>query len=368
MYAVETIADEAALAEHAPEWAVLDTGLSPRTPFSSPLWCMTWWCHFARRGLGARDRMRVLAVRDGGRLVAVAPMMVTSRPSVGPIQARELQFFGADASMTEMRGPVCRPEDAEAVVAALYTHLEACASEWDWVQWRGLRKAEPAAEWAHAALPLDRYAEQTDHYLTLPATWQEFRAGLPRNIKESLRKCYNSLTRDGHAFEFRVVSTPGEAAVALRRFLELHRERAHVTGKVDHTDVFAKPASRRFLLDYGLALARAGDLRVFQLAVGDVVVATRIGIVLGEELYLYYSGYEPAWGRYSVMTTVVAESIRWAIENGFKVVNLSTGTDVSKMRWRPQQVVFASGYQVSSTLRARLAFAALEIVRRRRRG
>ena len=347
MYAVETIADEAAMAALASEWAVLDAGLSPRTPFSSPLWCMTWWRHFARTGLGVRDRMQVLAVRDGGRLVAVAPMMLTSRPSVGPIQARELQFFGADAYMTELRGPVCRPEDVEAVVAALDAHLTACASEWDWVQWRGLRKTEPTAERAHATLRLDRYSELTDHYLPLPDTWEELRAGLPRNIKESLRKCYNSLARDGHVFEFRAVSAPDEAEAALRRFLELHRGRAHVTGTVDHIDVFAKPESRRFLLDYGPALAEAGDLRVFQLVVGGAVVATRLGIVLGDELYLYYSGYDPDWGRYSVMTTAVAESIRWAIENGFKVVNLSTGTDVSKMRWRPQQVVFAGGYQVS---------------------
>jgi CelD/BcsL family acetyltransferase involved in cellulose biosynthesis len=366
MYSVETITDEAGLARLAPEWAALDAGLSPRGPFSSPLWCRTWWRHFARTGLAARDRMRVLAVRDGARLVAVAPMMLTSRPSVGPIRARELQFFGADAYMTEMRGPVCRPEEADAVVAALDAHLRTRASEWDWVQWRGLRKAEPGAAWAHAALPLDRYAELTDHYLPLPATWDAFRAGLPRNIKESLRKCYNSLARDGHAFELRVVAAPEEADGALRRFLDLHRGRAQAAGTVDHIDVFADPRTRRFLLDYGRALAEAGDLRVFQLVIAGEVVATRIGIVLGEELYLYYSGYDPAWGRYSVMTTVVAEAIGWAIGHGFRVVNLSTGTDVSKMRWRPQQVVFAGGYQISPRFRARLAFASLEAVRRRR--
>lgn len=366
MYSVETITDEAGLARLAPEWAALDAGLSPRTPFSSPLWCATWWRHFARSRLSARDRMRVLAVREGTRLAGVAPMMLTTRPSVGPIRARELQFFGADAYMTELRGPVCRPEESDAVVAALDAHLKARASEWDWVQWRGLRKAEPEAAWPHAALPLDGYAELTDHYLTLPATWEAFRGGLPRNIKESLRKCYNSLARDGHAFGLRVVSGPEEAEAALRTFLDLHRGRAAVTGTVDHIDVFAAPETRRFLLDYGAALARAGELRVFQLVVGEAVVATRIGIVLGRELYLYYSGYDPAWGRYSVMTTAVAEAIRWAIGEGFSLVNLSTGTDVSKMRWRPQQVVFAGGYQVAPTARARLAFRSLEAMRRRR--
>jgi len=56
---------------------------------------------------------------------------------------------------------------------------------------------------------------------------------------------------------------------------------------------------------------------------------------VGDALYLYYSGYDPAFGDYSVMTTTVAEAIKYAIEHGFRRVNLSTGSDVSKTRWNP---------------------------------
>ena len=368
MMNVQTLADEAALAALIPEWERLDASLSPRTPFTSPLWCLTWWRQFRRDTLRVHDEMRVFAVRDeAGDLVGVAPMMLTRRPAIGPIRTRELQFFGADPYVTELRGPVCRPEQGAAVLAALGRHLGEVERDWDWVQWRGLRRADTDEGSRAGEPPLDQYSELSNYYLDLPPTWEAFRAGLSRNIKESLRKCYNSLARDGHAFELRVVEDPAEAGPALRLFLDLHRARADTTGTVDHIDVFARPEARRFLLDYGRSLAERGELKIFQLVIGGAVIATRIGIVLGQELYLYYSGYDVAWGRYSVMTTTVAEAIRWAVGHGFKVVNLSTGTDVSKMRWRPRQAVFGGGYQVSASVKSRLAYASVDALRRRGR-
>jgi CelD/BcsL family acetyltransferase involved in cellulose biosynthesis len=101
--------------------------------------------------------------------------------------------------------------------------------------------------------------------------------------------------------------------------------------------------------------ARRGIARVFQLEIGGEVVAMRLGFRFGDSLYLYYSGFDPAWSRYSVMTTVVAETIRHALEHGVAIVNLSTGADESKMRWRPEEVAYADAVIVAPGLRARIA-------------
>jgi CelD/BcsL family acetyltransferase involved in cellulose biosynthesis len=53
-------------------------------------------------------------------------------------------------------------------------------------------------------------------------------------------------------------------------------------------------------------------------------------------LYLYYSGFDQDWGKYSVMTTTVAEAIRYAIARQVPRVHLSMGADVSKSRWGPE--------------------------------
>lgn len=365
---IETITEEGSLERLVPEWDVLDQSLAPRLPFTSPRWCLLWWRCFRRRGLLKRDELRVYVLRDpDGSLVAVVPMMLTRRPALSPLQTRELQFMGADPYMTEFRGPICQPTRALEVYQAMRCHLaDRERHVWDWIQWRGLpltTETEPAfrAEFTGGSELL-----LTNHYLELPATWEAFKAKLPRNIKESLRKCYNSLAREGHIYELIVVSDPSAVGDAIDRFFELHRGRSEKTGTIDHINVFSSESTRLFLSEYARMVAEAGGIRIFQLLIDGKVVATRIGFILGDEIYLYYSGYDVEWGRYSVMTTVVAEAIRWAIANGIRLVNLSTGTDVSKTRWRPSQAHYIGGYECSPTLRSRMAYRLVDTVRKRR--
>jgi CelD/BcsL family acetyltransferase involved in cellulose biosynthesis len=334
---VERIADVAELESLIPEWEEIDAQSEPRTPFTSPLWNVLWWRHFNEQRTWVRDEFFVHVVRDEcGGLVAVAPLMRTLRPARGPLRIRQLHFFGADPNVTELRGVVCRPEHRGKVTRMLLAHFLKHAGQWDRLQWCGLRASESLEG---RGMPV-WYRQVPDYYLRLPATWQEFKSGLSRNVKEALRKCYNSLKRGGHEFTFRAVSRPQDIGAALDGFFELHAARARVNGSVPHANVFATARSREFLAEYAQRMAERDQFRVFQLEVDGRVVATRIGFVLGEEVYLYYSGYCPEWGKYSVMTTVVAESIKWALERQFKVVNLSTGNDLSKARWKPAETVF----------------------------
>jgi CelD/BcsL family acetyltransferase involved in cellulose biosynthesis len=194
--------------------------------------------------------------------------------------------------------------------------------------------------------------------LDLPASWEELRSSLKRNIRESLRHCYNSLKRDGHRFEFQVIEDPAGVRRGLDRYLALHTMRANATHKVVHPDRFASRISREFLYAICDRLAARGAVRLFALKVAEQVVAMRLGFVVGDSLYLYYSGYDPLWARYSVMTTTVAEAIKYAIACGIKTVNLSPGREVSKMRWGPRQVDCASAFEANTRLRSRLASTA----------
>jgi CelD/BcsL family acetyltransferase involved in cellulose biosynthesis len=354
---VERIVSERALEAIAPEWQELDDALSPRLPFTSPVWCLTWWKHFQRHGFVQDDRLNAYAVRDDrGTLVAVAPMMISHRCAIGPLRMRELQFLGADVNVTELRGVVCQPHDLPRVLAALKLAMANHQSDWDWVQWRGLRNTEQSCEWQSLLTGFDQTATLSNHYLAMPENWAAFKARLPRNVKESLRKCYNSLARAGHEFEFRAVSDPAEIPAALDRFMALHACRAELTGSVDHVDSFAQPVSRQFLHDYAGQMAQQGQIRLFEMVIDGQVIASRMAMRLGDELYLYFSGYDPAWGRYSVMTTVLAEAFQWAIANGIKIVNLSMGTDISKMRWRPETIFYAEGFEVTPGWRSTIAF------------
>jgi len=141
----------------------------------------------------------------------------------------------------------------------------------------------------------------------------------------------------------------------LERFLELHLMRANLEAAVTHPNRFESGVSRDFLHEVCERLSKRGAVRLFQLDVDGRFVAMRIGFVVGDSLYLYYSGFDPRWSRYSVMTTTVAEAIKYAISHGLKTVNLSPTLDISKARWGPRQVDYKSAYEHGGRLRSRIA-------------
>jgi CelD/BcsL family acetyltransferase involved in cellulose biosynthesis len=348
-----------------PQWRELEAASGNPLPFRTSDWAISWWTHFRENRAAVADSLVLLALRArSGQLVAVAPLMRTERPAVGPFRIKVLQFFGPDGYVTELSGPLCLPAFEQQAIDAILDHLRATASTWDWMLWRGLRVDGPWAPAVAAAGPVEWGEEVPGYILPLAGTWEEFRAQLPRNVKESLRKCYNSLKRDGHTFSFEIARKPEEMDPALEHFCRLHSARAGLTDTVKHKDFFTAARARRFLFDVCGRFAKRGMVRVFMLRVGSEIVAARIGFVIGKSLYLYYSGYDPAFRKYSVMTTVVAEALRTAISEKLTSVNLSMGRDLSKTRWRPNETLYREALQISTSSHAKFTLSAYRNIRK----
>ena len=348
---VEVLESLNALEAMAPAWRALDEQTFPRLPFTGPRWNLLWWKHFAEKRRTVADRLHSFVVFDGNQLLAILPMMFTERPAVGPLRARHLQFFGADPNVTEVRGPCCRRCDEGRVFETLLSQLEAQANEWDWVELSGFVE-QGAAYRALAQRKALGWVRQAPNFLIQPGNdWDAYKAALPRNLKESLRKCYATLRRDNLRHEMRVAERPDLVKARLETFFELHRLRAQAPFTPKHSDVFASAPARNFLREYMVGASGVGSAMLFELLVEGEVVASRIGFVLDDSLYLYFSGYRPTMARYSVMTTCTVEAIKWAIEKGVKTINLSVGRDQSKLRWRPTEVPLVESRWVSPSWR-----------------
>jgi CelD/BcsL family acetyltransferase involved in cellulose biosynthesis len=279
--------------------------------------------------------------------------MIYSRRRLGLVHFATVDMLGSDPAFTEIRGPLVRPGYERPVVSAVHNALSEI-SDWHWVQWSGISGA--LSEAMTLELSPQWHEIKNDYVLDLPADWETFRAGLKRNVRESLRHCYNSLKREGLAFEFEIATEPADVRRGLERFLELHAMRARMPSTIEHPDHFVSDVSRRFLFDVCERLTATGTVRVFQLRIGAEVVAVRIGFVVGGCLYLYYSGFDPRWARYGAMTTTVAEAMKYAIAQGLTTVNLSRGTDTSKTRWGPREVRYTCAIEPRPRLVSRLAF------------
>jgi CelD/BcsL family acetyltransferase involved in cellulose biosynthesis len=347
------------------EWELLDKQLFPRTPFTSPLWANLWWKHLRQMRKRVRHEFFVHVLRDhAGRLVAIVPLVVSHQPAHGPLQLRVLQFFGAsDGSITEHRRIICRRADEAGVIQALTRYLHDLKSEWDLFLWTGIRDHENA--YLQNSSGLKMYGRIPEYIVSLPTDWESFRSGLSRNMREKVRKSYKLLARNGHTFVFRSVERPQDIPAAIDRFLALHSKRAQLRNTFKHRDYFADESRRAFIVDCVLQMAQRDQLRIFELEIGGEVVASRVAFVLGREMYFYYSGYDPSWMKHSAMTTLMCECFKWAIARGVRLVNLSTGNDPSKLRWKPCELLFHNAVPISPTLRGRLAFHAFKFLVRR---
>jgi len=324
-------------------------------PFATQEWHLAWCEHLLNRDPRATQQPLFCVLRkDDGSCAAIVPLVLTRR-QLGPLKITVLGLVGADPALTEIHNPLIEPGYERATVRAVHERL-AMLPGWDWIQWS--RVSATLAEALGLEAAPQWYQTHDDYLLDLPPSWAEFRATLRRNLRESLRHCYNSLRRDEHTFDFIVARDPAEVRAALYRFLELHTQRAHMPRGPKHADHFAARSPRGFLYGVCERLAVRDAVRVFQLRIAGSVVASRVGFVVGDSLYLYYSGFDPAWARYGVMTTTVAEALRYAIASGLKSVNLSLTSDRAKLRWSPRRVDFYSALVHRDSLRSRLACGA----------
>jgi CelD/BcsL family acetyltransferase involved in cellulose biosynthesis len=355
---VERLRGPEALGEIAAEWDVLDRQITPRSPFTSPPWLIPWWKHFSRhQQMLFHDEFFCHVVRgEAGRLVAVAPLMRTSGPGIGPPVVRMLQFFGTDPALTEIRGVICRPEDHAPVVEALIKHFLARRNEWDVFRWAGLRHPVDTYGALSPQCAFMAREDLPDYVIELPGSWEDLRRRVSSNMRRKLRKAYESLERDAFTFRLRVTEKSHGVETAMHRFLTLHTARAEATGTIVHENKFERPHVRAFLTEHLNGAAGRGELRIFELEVGGDVVASRLAFLLGSDMWMHSSGYDPAWKNYGVMTVLTTEMIKWAFAQGVDRVNLSTGRDQSKTGWRPREVVFRNAVQISPTWRARAAF------------
>ena len=175
MLHVERAGGPGALEKLAPEWGKLEQSLRPRIPYTSSLWSALWWKHFAADTAWVRDELVIYTVRNEfDALIAVAPMMLTSRPAFGPLRVRALQLIGADENVTELRTIIAQPNDLPEVLATLGDYFHVTASQWDWLQWCGIPAEGPARELLERSGRIHWGREVPNYWLPLQGSWDEF--------------------------------------------------------------------------------------------------------------------------------------------------------------------------------------------------
>ena len=343
-------------------WDAIAAEQSPFTPFLPVFWHETWWRAFRDVSASVDRRLLIYVMRRDGEIVGFFPMFRQTNTRFGLKLFRHIKPLGADGNLTELRTGIVRAGLERDAYAALADYFRDTERQWDAIT---LPSPPPEAGDVYDAFPEHPTVPVKEGFvLPLAATWEAFRSGLKRNIKESIRKCTNSVKRDGIELKFSCLSEPDAIRAVLPQFYQLHNMRAAQEAGNQHKDYFQRDAARHFL-DALISGAAQSGVRLFTLKDGERLVAARLGFENESCTYLYYSGYDLDYGKYSVPTQLVIDVVKRAIASGQQFVHLSFGRDVSKTRWGPREMGFACRLMFQNSVRGVLA--AQMVAHRRRR-
>ena len=282
-----------------------------RLPFLHPTWLRTWLAEF---GEGCEP---LFLTAGDVALSAVAPLMrVDDR----------LTFIG-DHNICDFMDVLVDPDRAAESYAELWRRL--CAEDWTDLELWGLMDASPTRAAIIESARAEGYgvAEEVEAVaprLPLPATWEDYFATLNKKDRHELRRKIRRAFDSGAEVTFEALTTQEEVAAAMDDFLTLHTQ-----SRADKTE-FMTPEMEAFFRRMASAMAAEDLVRLFFLRVNAKPAAAVFCFDAGTHLYMYNSGYDPAYSNLSVGIVSKALVLQWAIEHGKIGIDFLRGNEPYK--------------------------------------
>ena len=278
------------------------------TVFVTPWWQKTWWDNFG----GSREP-RILSVYDGDDLLGIAPLMS---------DGDSLTFLG-DKDLSDYFDFVVPRDRVGRFFPALWEFLS--VGDWTTLDLPSLPSGSPTLEHLpglakNAGMSVTVEEEETTPTAELPATWDEFLAGLRKKDRHELRRKIRRLDRENTHRQY--VADDGEVLNgSMQDFFRLLR-----ASREDKNE-FLTPERETFFLDIARESVNRGQFVLSFLEVGGENVAACICFDYGGDYLLYNSGYDPSYSRLSVGLINKALSLQSAIEEGRKTFNFLKGNE-----------------------------------------
>ncbi|MGA5038326.1 GNAT family N-acetyltransferase [Streptomyces capoamus] len=318
----ELVTDEDAFAALAPAWERLFGRCAAATPFQTHAWLYSWWLSYGRPG-----RLRLLVVRTGGELVAVAPLMLVRRPLPALVPLGGTVSDYADVLLDD--GDDGRA--AEALAGAL-----ADAARTALVDFREVRPGG-AVERVYDRWPGPCRAVPDSLCLELPAVpMDELVARLPSS--KTGQRARAKLRRLAALGVRRRAVDPEEVPAALGRLLELHALQWQGR-KV--TSEHLRPRFREHLVRAVGPMVRSGNAVVTEFLLDDEVVAVDLTLLSDSLSGGYLYGAHPVLRQRKADVAVMLLDACTRHSGGGQrgALSLLRGDEPYKHHWRPRRVV-----------------------------
>jgi CelD/BcsL family acetyltransferase involved in cellulose biosynthesis len=281
--------------------------------FILPAWLKAWW-----RAFGAAASLLLYVIKQGDTTIGVAPLKV-----VGGVAS----FIG-DSTVCDYLDFVVTPGKERGFFTVLLDTLDTGGvNRLDLAPLRPestvLASLAAIARERHYRVSCNRVAVSLE--LDLPETWDDYLETLSgkqrHEVKRKLRR-FNEMGRVNFRISRDSQAIPGDMELFLKLFRESRQEKAG----------FMNAPMRAFFESLAEAMAGYGLLRLGFLELDSAPVATVMYFDYNDRIYLYNSGYDPAYSWLSVGLLAKVLCLKDSIIRKKRKFDFLKGAEVYKYR------------------------------------
>ena len=293
-------------------WEKLLSTSTSDTLFITPEWQKAWWEQF-----GDGSEMLLLCLKDGNCVEGIAPLARRNGT---------ISFIG-DQDVCDYTDFLVRRGAEGRFYPSLLDHLD--GEEWETLQLSSL----PEDSMTLAYLPdlarehgysVEVQEEDVTPGLSLPDNWDTYLQSLSKKDRHELRRKFRRLCSSEQRYRFYKLSDPLEVESNLEDFFSLMRY-----SREDKHRFLTRPREQ-FFRSIAREMARIGVFNLFFLELNGERVAAAICFDYGTARLLYNSGFNPAYGYYSVGLLLKALCLKDAIEEGKAYFDFLRGSEPYK--------------------------------------
>jgi CelD/BcsL family acetyltransferase involved in cellulose biosynthesis len=292
-------------------------------------WLYTWWVHLAEN-----RELRIVAIRCGDTLVALAPLALRPRSLARILPEAEL--LGSGFAGSDYLDVIVREGFELDVARMLSSELSKWRVTFKWINLR-CRECEAERVASHFGQLNWNVIEATTNvcpYIPLEGhTWDTYLAILGPEHRYGLNRKVKRIYRD-FAVRLEQASTETQCREGIDRLIELHNLRRRDRGG---SDAFHTNELVQFHETFAPLTLERGWLRLFTLWLNDRPVASLYGFLYNKKFYFFQSGLHPDFEKQSVGLVVMGMAIKQAIEEGAEEFDFLHGDESYKKHWAPKK-------------------------------
>jgi CelD/BcsL family acetyltransferase involved in cellulose biosynthesis len=304
-----------------PAWSALLQRAGTFTPFQTFEWHAAWW-----RVFGDDFAPFVLCVEEAGRLIGLAPLMLSERRLLGRRQRIALFIGLYQSDYCDFILDEGHPEALGLMLGWLADHLET----WDALDLRNLEGGSASLQTVLEFFAARGHRVEQRVWNQAP-TWMFGDAAADRNLlkKKSLRRHCNHFCRQGR-LEFEHHAAEEDIVDHLEGFYRQHVER---WGMTETPSQFLQERPRAFCREVVRALAPTGYLRFAVVSLDGQAIAYHLGFECNGRFIWYKPTFDVALARHSPGEVLIKYLLEEAAGRGLLEFDFGPGEEAFKYRF-----------------------------------